>query len=541
MRRILICISLLAVAIAGIRSDASTDLDHQYLFETVGALRTYDNVDGLFADYVSGAYREYFSTQSRFVYQDLAKADTILSKSKIPYLELIEDQKILAQLSRSMNLQSLIRTKIRKEGPQYRITLDWLHAPSIDLIATETFTLNEAQEISKIQFAITKGMDRLIAKIPFFGHVTGRDGDSIIVNIGSAHSIAPGDELVIGTIDEAKRHPLLKAVVDWRISRTGKIVIDQVEEKIAFCKIVEEAPGRSIQRFQKVIEVLPKPEVTKRRRGKSLRQEFNDQAPPEGAPTIGEDAEGGFHDEELGPKEEPGPLDLPPRMGFVAANLGIGSYSRDYGAPSTDNSGGRIGSGGYLGGKLEGQLWITGQVFGDLVLGYGSGNYEQNLSSNSATKSPNSTLTTSLSQFRMDVGYNFIGAEKVTSAKGWIRGGYRSDSYSFPTNLTEHLGSTTFKAFFMGIGADLPIRNDIGLLLGVDFGLINSASETGLTSGDVTSSSNVDVHFGGYYRVKPRLLVRLLANMLNQSADFGVTKSASHKAFIVYPGVVFLF
>ncbi len=539
MRKALVWIFFLTAIFAESRGRASTDLDHQYLFETVGALRTYDNVDGLFADYVSGAYREYFSQQSRFVYQDLAKADTILSQSKLPYLDLIDDQKILAQLSRSLKLQSLIRTKIRKEGPQYRITLDWLHAPSIDLIASETFTLNEAQEISKIQFAITKGMDRLIAKIPFFGHVTGRDGDSIIVNIGSAHSIAPGDELVIGTIDEAKRHPLLKAVVDWRISRTGKIVIDQVEEKIAFCKIIEEAPGRSIQRFQKVIEVQPRPEASKRRRSKSLRQEFNENAPPE-SDNYEEGEDGADWDGENKSKEEPGPLDLPPRMGYVAANLGIGSFTRDYGAPTTSNGGGRIGSGGYLGGKLEGQLWITGQVFADLVLGYGSGNYDQKLTSTDAA-SPPSTLTTSLSQFRLDVGYNFIGAEKVATAKGWIRGGYRSDSYSFPTNLTEQLGSTAFKAFFIGLGADLPVRNDIGLLLGVDFGLINSASETGLTSGDVTSSSNVDVHFGGYYRIKPRLMVRLLGNLLNQSADFGTDKSATHKALIVYPGVVFLF
>src|SRR6478609_5668088 len=64
---------------------ATAELDHRYALETLGALRSWDNVDGLFGDYVKTAYQEYFSHQSRFRFQDLSKVDSALMTAKIPY------------------------------------------------------------------------------------------------------------------------------------------------------------------------------------------------------------------------------------------------------------------------------------------------------------------------------------------------------------------------------------------------------------------------------------------------------------------------
>src|SRR4051812_30100064 len=94
----LICLLLLFAAPAR----ASSELDRAYALETVGFLRAWDNVDGLFADYVGAAYKDYFARQSRFVLQDLSRADYVLNKSKLPYNKVIEDHEILTQLARSM-------------------------------------------------------------------------------------------------------------------------------------------------------------------------------------------------------------------------------------------------------------------------------------------------------------------------------------------------------------------------------------------------------------------------------------------------------
>src|SRR4051812_28798147 len=120
---------------------ASAELDRRFALETVGFLKAWDNVDGLFADYVAQAYRTYFAHQSRFVLQDLSKADPLIERSKLPYAKVIDDPEILTQLARAMRSQTVIRTRIRKDMGSYRFTIDWLIAPHMDVLASESFTL----------------------------------------------------------------------------------------------------------------------------------------------------------------------------------------------------------------------------------------------------------------------------------------------------------------------------------------------------------------------------------------------------------------
>src|SRR4051812_18859164 len=123
--RSIIKLLALALTLASSVAYASPELDRLYALETIGALKAWDNVDGLFSDYVSAAYKDFFSRQTRFVYQDLSKADAVLKQSKLAYSRLLEDPAILAQIARAEKTQTLLRTKISKQGPQYRFTIDW--------------------------------------------------------------------------------------------------------------------------------------------------------------------------------------------------------------------------------------------------------------------------------------------------------------------------------------------------------------------------------------------------------------------------------
>src|SRR5579885_2484664 len=242
-------------------ASANAELDRLYALETIGALKSWDNVDGLFVDYVSAAYKDYFSHQTRFVYQDLSKADAVLRHSKIPYGRLIDDPQILSQIARSEKAQTILRTKISKQGPQYRFTVDWLHAPHMEVLSSDTFVLDGNAEggLSNVESALEASLGRLFGKLPFQGSVTGRDDSSVTVNMGATAGLHKGDTLIVGTLDDVKKHPLLKTIVDWRFSETGKLEVDSVDEAIAFCKVKEEVPGRQVARYQKILTVQPKP------------------------------------------------------------------------------------------------------------------------------------------------------------------------------------------------------------------------------------------------------------------------------------------
>jgi hypothetical protein len=329
---------------------ATTELDRQYALESVGFLRSWDNVDGLFTDYVENAYKDYFSKQSRFVVQDLSKVDDLLVHSKLGYQKAIEDPQVLAQLARSTRSQTLIRTHVLKEGPQYRIAIEWLHAPKMTPLAVEAMILKEPANgeslgTTEVQAQITSALDRMLAKVPFKGNVTGRDGNSVTLNIGATSGLKKGDVVVISTLDDIKIHPLLGIIVDWRLTKTGKVEVDSVDESIAFCHVTEEEDGRQVARFQKITQIIPAPDDPKTQ-------------------ILTDDEERKRAAEEM------------PRIGYVSGGLTPGGASRDFNSQTAGNS--RTGGGLGIGAKIDAEIWFTREFFADLGFGYSFWDQSQN-------------------------------------------------------------------------------------------------------------------------------------------------------------------
>ena len=510
---------------------ASAELDRTYALETVAALRAWDNVDELFSDYVSAAYRDFFGKQSRFVFQELGRADALLEKAKLPYTKVIEDNDILGQVARSTRSQSLIRTRITKEGDQYRFKLEWLHSPRMDVMSTDTFVLAEKADLepgqphgeddsasvarkvglSEIKTELQKSLERLIRKVPFLGNVTGRDGEAVTVNIGAASGLRKGDTLVLGTLDEVKRHPLLHAVVDWRFSETGRAEVETVDERIAFCQLRSEPPGRQVARGQKVLQIiqpekpaLPAQEVA-RQEAEAARAEL-------------------------------------PTLGFVSAGPTLGGFARQYSAAAGT---GKSGSGFALGARVDGQLWLDRSWFAEVGLGYQFWNYsQQDLTAAGTSGTPGTGVSASLSTMRIDLGYNYLINRDFFGPKGWVKLGFKSGSYSFPVATVasgEVIGPEAVRSIFVGVGGDLPLRGQFGALLNFEFGVIPFAAETGFLSGAVSSARDVEFNLGGYYRVTPRLSVRAIVDIISHGMDFSGGTTLSNKVVDFAPSVVYLF
>jgi hypothetical protein len=509
----------LAASLLPYPAGASPELDRKYALQTIGFLRAWDNVDGLFADYVAAAYRDYFSRQSRFVLQDPSKADPAMTGSKLPYQKVINDPEILGQLARTARSESLIRTRIQKEGPQYRFAIDWLHSPKMEVMASETFVLSEpaggkAFGADELRKSLHSALDRMIAKVPFAGHVTGRDESSVTVNLGSSR-LKAGDTLVVGTLDEVKRHPLLQQIVDWRLSQTGRVEVEQVEESIAFAKVLEEEPGRQIGRYQKIVQILPKPMPTATPAPEGRKQ---DAATPEELPTLG----------------------------YVSAGPWLGSFSREYAAPAAAN--GRLGGGFLMGAKAEAQVWLSRAWFIDGGYGYGVWSHTQKKLSDS-TDTGAAAVSSNTQSLDAAVGYSYLAASDFFGPKGWVRLGYRSTSYSIPVTPAgdpdEFRGPVAFTSFFLGLGGDLPIRGGFGTHLNVSFGVFPQAVETDFTSGTASGASEAVFYLGGYYRLSSKLLVRAGVDVINHSATFlgtgNTTTNLTHRVVSFCPALVYYF
>jgi hypothetical protein len=360
--------------------------------------------------------------------------------------------------------------------------------------------------MEEVQSQIEAALDRMIAKVPFKGHVTGRDGSSVTLNIGATSGLKKGDLIVISTLDDIRIHPLLGIVVDWRLTKTGKVEVDSVDDGIAFCHVTEEEDGRQIARFQKVSQIIP----------------VADEAKTE---VISDEEERRKAAQEM------------PRLGFVSGALMPGGFSRDFNAADSTDS--RTGGGISIGAKIDAQVWLTREFFGELSYGYNFWDQgQQPLGQSSNTLNGGANLST----FNLAFGYSYLLTGDFFGPKGWVKLGYLSDSYSLPADAAESSGPISFKGLYLGIGGDLPIRNNWGAVLNFDIGLANSVTEgDAFTNGGASSSSDVNFLIGGYYRYSNRLTFRLALDVTASSADFNNGNSLSQKLVSLSPAVLYYF
>ena len=506
---------------------ASVDLDRQFKLETIGYLKAWDNIDGLFADYIANAYETYFAHQTRFTLNDLSRAMQILNTSKLPYAKIIQDPDILRQLTRSTHTESLIRTLISKEGSSYVFTLDWLYAPKMILLGSTQFTMEEPRggtgfSSEEIVQVVSKNLDDLIAKFPFLGQVTGRDTKSIIINLGHLGDLGSlgkhaklhkGDVLSIVTLEEVKVHPLLNKIVDWHSVPTGQAIVDQVEDAIAFAKITEEMPNESIAKYQKITFVR------------------NNSPTIEGIPV-----------EIL---TEPEPVGPPPQTGWIGGTLLLGSYSRDFSSMSGTMVGSGANSGGALalGARGEAQLWLTKTWFTDIEFGYTFGSFSQtdDWTGLQTPTTQNGGVSSTLSTFKLDLGYNYLFNDDPLGPKVYAKFGYKSNSYSLPVSLTEGTGPISFSSIFFGLGGDLPLNAKWGILGHFNFRFLPFVSQPWLAD-SVDSSSDVEIFFGGYYNFRPRIVIRAGIDVISSGATFSTTGSnLSQKTVTFAPALLYYF
>ncbi|MFN7685599.1 MAG: hypothetical protein ACK5QT_09330 [Oligoflexia bacterium] len=499
---------------------ASTEFDRRYSLETIGVLRSHDNVDGLFTDYVARAIEEYFALQPRFVLQDLSRSNTVLSSSQIAYPKIIEDDQILSKVARSSRSATLLRTRIFKEGPRYRFTMDWLHAPKMEAISTEVFYMDEPEPgkalgSDEIKSQLAAALDRLVKKIPFQGHITGRDQDSVTLNLGEGAGLKRGDTLVVGTLEEVKRHPLLKSIVEWRIAETGRIEVEQVDRGVTFGRVIEEgqgaSQGRTVAKLNKVIRILPKSESP---------QSTGQADPTSSAPLPA----------------LPDRLD-PPRYGWISAGADLGSMGRQ--TSNAEGTAGRDGSGVGAGARAEAQVWLNREWFVEGILGFSYYPYSQNDLATGAATGTSSTAT--LFQQRLGVGYTYLPGFDFFAAKSWIKLGTQSNVFTLAGNSTEQTAPVTFSGLYIGLGGDLPLRGDWGAQMNLNFGLTNSVTETNGPFGEATGGSQVEFYAGAFKRLKPRLLFRMGFHFASYGATYSSGATLTHRNFSITPSWVMLF
>jgi len=484
---------------------ASPENDRVYQLDGIAWLRASDNADGIFSDYLEDQYATYFSGQSRFTVVPLKGLREILDHSSARYPELIQQADILKRISQKYRVENLIRTRVYKENDTYRFVIEWVYAPRGDVLSSVEFRYLDAGteagiQKSELPRALNHALDELIQKLPFLGEITGVDGDTITVSVGHNQNVKPKDTVTLYTLQSVKRHPLLKTIEEWRWQPVGRAEVEQVEESLSFAKVTDLEPEQKVIRYQKVREIIP--------------------APPEPEEHI----------------RTPEKIDIP-RLGWVSANIGLGSYSRQVGLAG--GTSGRGGGGLMEAFEIDSQVWLNSRfiaqgTLGGMVLKYSP----TDLSSGSSI---GTSYNGSGSNFRIAGGYSLFPMKTVHDSIAWVDLGYKTTHYSLSTDTSNDVGTSDFGCLFIGIGGQMYVYDRFGAELGLDLGIFHSASESDLGFGGASGSTDLSFRIAGTYHFQDPFYLRLLIKLNSQSMDFSGGQSLSEKTFMILPSIMYYF
>ncbi len=453
-----------------------------------------DNVDGAFRDTFIQAYKDVFDQNPRFeITSDDQKADTF------------------------------VKTKIEKKATGIECEISIVLMPSQETFSNEKITLPTQASGEELTVGAKKALKTALKRIPFYGTVTGREGDELTFDIGASNGLKAGDVVSIARIDRVKKHPLLKTILDVEMIPVGTAEIDVVEQTISFGHLRSEIMGEKIQRAHKVTAVEER--VAERKQPSEL---------PDGS----FDAERGL---------VTGVQSRRPEIGFVGLGPYIGSLSntlsQNNGAISTN------GAGFHYAADLFGELWLTKNWFSAIEFRFGGSSFAL---TEEVTKAKSSSFSTTTTNFNLDFGYKHYLWNSTRGPNIYGTFGYGSFSWFTPTEAAWVMGPRSYSAFRLGMGGGFPLQSrHSGFNIGLNYGAFPTfeAKETKVTpdSSQLYSASVIafNVSFYNYIFSNMALQMKLIfetysVEYTGGANNFGLS-TTSQKQIGILPALVYYF
>jgi hypothetical protein len=464
----------------------TSDPNQLLAFKKIFVEPVHDNVDGTFQAPVEQSYKEIFERNPRF--------------------ELVSDKG---------SADSAIRTVITKKATGTDIEITLLVLGTGEIFSTDKTSLAGEATGKETGGAVKALLKTALKRIPFYGTITGRDNSQLTFDIGMAHGLKMGDVVQISRVDNVKRHPLLKSIVDVQMVPAGNAVIDNVEETIAFGHVNTEIAGEQLKRLYKVTAI-----------------EARAPEPPKGFPSA---VPGGTIEEKADSEGER------PELGYISLGPFIGGF-----ASSTSQNGGSTnftGSAFSPGFKVSSEIWLTKRWFVDIGFGYTGMSYsQQNALVPTLPSLPG--VSSSTREFSINTGYKYLPDNSVYGPQAYVKLGYYSFTFDTEVQPPQAMSPKAYSGCNLGLGGMLPVTNsyDWGVRLDLNILLFPSLSETSFLTGPDPSATVAGLYLGGYHHFSPQIAVRAGLTFDIYTASFKSNSSSTSQKVIGFtPALVYYF
>ncbi len=497
-----------------------------------------DNIDGAFSAPIQQSYANFFRYNPRF--QQVAspqQADTIIKTN-------------VEQTATATKLELIIT--LQNNGITF---------------TKESLQLKAGASGQEMHAAVKTLLIRGLKRIPFYGTVTGRENNEVVLDIGEKQGVKVGDLVQLARVSQIKTHPLLKSVVDVELTPSGTALVNATEDQLAFAQILDEYPGESVRTTYKITaveEVQNNPTKsgaigrTNKLSASTLRnsrekiaaklanqqsQEDNDPVnKPQGTNPNKDSGDGDdpqytklvIYDDELG-NTRYGQAELAGFLGSFSSNV-------THTSPAAIYSDGAFTPGV----RALGEAWLTKEWIIEGQFGLASTSVTQALESTSTTSATTTTTSNSstLRHISLMGGYRYLIEDNIEGPQIKVKLGYTNFHWSTSSIESARQSAKTYSGLSIGLGGLMPLHyHDLGISGDITVLLLPSSSEGSYKTGtNKESTTSFTFYLGAYYKLSNELRLKAGLVFESYSMDFDNDTVSTNQKFIGFmPSIVYFF
>lgn len=496
--------------------------DQDLAIKSIVLIPTTDNVDGIYARPVEEELRNLLNDDKQWSLENYpadlkVKTEALEDRSE-------DVQKILQATKAEAALSSRIVRGPR--GTSITLTL-FVGREGLPLLQ-ETLSDYKGFEIAEIKTEVRRLFENIKYRMPFRATILSRRGQQVTLNLGSTYGLKTDSHVTVVQIIKINRHPKLKFMVSTEKEVLGRVKLFKVEPHLSFGYVeMEKEPGLIAAGSKVMPDEFVKYSVPVTTPSGRVMQDITTR--PDKDVAFGEDPQ------EWLPT-------MPPQFGKIELLAGVSNYTQNVKL----NTAGSISGSNNLAPNImvRGELWLNPEWFMGVQLRQSVFSMDNTL----PTSSPGN-LNMALSQYGVNVGYNFLLTNDFFGPKLQIGAGYLNTNFTIDDSNPTAFTSMKYGGLMFRVAGQFPLSEILPVDIGgrLDFFLNPSVSEN-ITSGASASNQINNFSFFFDYKMKTRFKIRGELLFENYNSDFSGTgqrsdpaSSASHKMTTLMGGVQYLF
>lgn len=497
-------------------------VDQELTIKSIVIAPAFDNVGGIYARPLEEELRELLNDDKQWSFSSYP------SGLKLKPENFEDNPSDVSKLLKESKSEAALTSRIIKGPRGISIYLTLFVGKEGLPFLQESITDYQGFETADLKEELRKLFEALKYRMPFRSTILSRRGQQVTLNLGSQYGLKQDSSVSVVQIVKINRHPKLNFMVSTEKEVLGRVKLFKVEPHLSFGYIeMEKEPG--------VITIG----------SKILPDEFVKYSLPVMTPSgrILQDISTRPESEvAFGDAPEEWIPAMPPQFGKVELLAGLSSYTQNVKL----NTAGPINGNSTLAPNImvRGELWLNPEWHLGVQLRQSVFSLDNSLANSTPT-----SLNMAMSQYSVNVGYNFLLTNDFFGPKLQLGAGYLNTNFNVDDSSPTAFTTMKYGGLMIRIAGQFPLGDELPIELGgkLDFYPTASLSEN-KTSGASASSQINNFSFFADYRLKTRFKIHGELLFENYGSSFSGTgqrddsaSSASHKLTTFFGGVQYLF